>query len=327
MRLHRLLLVSTLFALPAQAQDETPISMPSLDVALPADVRRLLASTPPGQSLFPVNGSEPFAGAVLKANVISFSADSELVLGATTAPFIIIAARDIKFPDAQSSYRIRFDTVTAANGTDGSDGAGGNGTGAAGIAGAAGGPGSTLTLPRIYLIVDHFSVASDPKPRMINLALKFRGVAGGDGGRGGAGGDGSDGERGRKASDGPVSCNSGGGDGTRGGNGGASGPGGNGSPGGDGGSLTFVSTRLGISQFGYASIQNQGGNGGGNGLPGRSGQPGKGGPGGHGSHYCHGGHGGPGGLRPAAALAGMDGERGAKGKVELRILPSTAFFD
>lgn len=96
MRLHRLLLLSALFALPAQAQDETPRSLPSLDAALPAEVRLLLASAAQGRSLFPVNGSEPFAGAVLKADVISFSANSELVLGATSAPFIVIAARDVK---------------------------------------------------------------------------------------------------------------------------------------------------------------------------------------------------------------------------------------
>jgi hypothetical protein len=238
MRLHRLLLLSALFALPAQAQDETPKSLPSLDAALPAEVRLLLAGTAQGQSLFPVNGSEPFAGTVLKADVISFSANSELVLGATSAPFIVIAARDVKFPDTESSYRIRFETTAAANGTDGADGA----------TGEPGKTGGSFVLPHVYLIADHFSVGNDAKPRMINLALKFRGVAGGDGGRGGSGGDGADGARGRNASSGPFGCKHSGGNGSPGGDGGAGGTGGDGGRGGDGGSVTFVSTPLGIGQ-------------------------------------------------------------------------------
>ncbi|RZL78670.1 MAG: hypothetical protein EOP66_07750, partial [Sphingomonas sp.] len=197
MRLHHFLITSALFAVPVQAQDETPRSLPSVDDALPAEIRLLLASTAPGQSLFPVNGSEPFSGTVLKADVISFSANSELVLGATSAPFIIIAARDVKFPDTTSSYRIRFETPTAANGADGTSG-------------NAGGAGASVALPHVYFVVDHFSVGDDATPRLINLALKFRGVAGGDGGRGGIGADGSDGERGHPASDATFSCRRGG---------------------------------------------------------------------------------------------------------------------
>lgn len=316
MRLHRLLFLSALFALPAQAQDETPKSLPSLDAALPAEVRLLLAGTAQGQSLFPVNGSEPFAGTVLKADVISFSANSELVLGATSAPFIVIAARDVKFPDTDSSYRIRFETTTAANGTDGADGA----------TGEPGKTGGSFVLPHVYLIADHFSVGNDAKPRMINLALKFRGVAGGDGGRGGTGGDGVNGARGRKADSGAFGCKHSGGNGSPGGDGGAGGTGGDGGRGGDGGSVTFVSTPLGIGQFGYASIQNQGGVGGSNGLAGASGRPGKGGPGGHGEGFCHGGNGGSAGKSATAASAGADGTRGAKGTVGLISVPTTALI-
>lgn len=311
MRLHNLLLLSALFALPARAQDETPRSLPSLEAALPAEVRLLLASAPPAQSLFPINGSEPFAGVLLKADVISFSANSELVLGATSAPFIVIAARDVKFPDTTSDYRIRFEPPIAANGADG-------------VNGEAGGIGASLALPHVYFVIDHFSVGNDATPRLINLALKFRGVAGGDGGRGGDGADGRNGDRGRHASDGFGSCKSGGGDGSPGGDGQIGGRGGDGGRGSDGGAVTFVSTSRGIGQFGYASIQNQGGSGGGNGLPGRSGKGGNGGPGGHGSHFCHGGKGGPAGSTPAAAPSGIDGARGAKGIVELISVPTTA---
>ena len=312
MRLYHLVLTSALFALPAQAQDERPRSLPSLEAALPAEVRLLLASSSPGQSLFPVNGSEPFARTILKADVISFSANSELVLGATSAPFIIIAARDVKFPDTDACYRIRFETPTAANGDDGATS-------------EAGGTGASLALPHVYLVVDHFSIGNDAQPRMINLALKFRGVSGGDGGRGGAGIDGADGSRGRKASSG-IGCNHGGGDGSPGGDGGAGGKGGDGGRGGDGSSVTFVSTPRGVGQFGYASIQNQGGNGGANGYAGKSGMPGQGGPGGHGEGFCHGGNSGRAGNSPVAAVAGADGVRGTKGTVELISLPTTALI-
>lgn len=331
MRLRHLVLTSAFYVLPVQAQDEVPVSRPSLDAALPPEVRQLLAGATSVQSLFPVNGSEPFAGSVLKADVISFATGSELVLQDTGAPFIVIAARDVKFPDAQSSYRIRFAAVQAADGSDGPDGARGdngqgevNFTGRPGATGAAsqpGGTGTTRTLPHVYFVVDHFSVASDPKPRSISLSMKLRGITGGDGGRGGAGGDGGDGAEGHKGSDGFMNCKHGGGDGGRGGDGGSGGPGGTGGVGGDGAALTFVSTPLGINQFGYVSILNQGGSGGGNGTAGRGGRPGDGGHGGHGNHFCGGGHGGPPGSQPTAATDGLDGARGQKGTVELISVP------
>lgn len=332
MRLQHFLITSALFAVPVQAQDEAPQSRPSLDAALPDDIKLLLAGVTNVQSLFPVNGSEPFAGAVLKADVISFSADSELVLQNSTAPFIVIAARDVKFPDAKATYRIRFVDALAADGVDGPDGASGaNGqgehdftghAGATGSTGQSGGIGTTQALPHVYLIVDHFSIGDNAKPRLINLSLKLRGTTGGDGGRGGAGGDGGDGAEGHKGSDGLFDCKHGGGDGGRGGNGGIGGTGGGGGTGGNGGSLTFVSTPLGVSQFGYASILNQGGSGGGNGSGGRAGRPGYGGPGGHGSVHCHGGDSGHAGARPAAGTDGPDGLRGQKGTVELISVPT-----
>ena len=116
MRVHHFLITSTLFAVPVQAQDDAPQSLPSLEAALPADVRQLLASVTTVQSLFPVNGSEPFAGNVLKADVINFSRNSELVLHNVSTPYIVIVAREVKFPDATSSYRVRFDNVVAPQG-------------------------------------------------------------------------------------------------------------------------------------------------------------------------------------------------------------------
>lgn len=311
MRLHRLLFLSALFALPAQAQDETPKLLPSLDAALPADVRLLLASVPEVHSLFPINGSEPFAGTILKADVISFSANSELVLGAISAPFIIIAARDVKFPDTKSSYRIRFAETAAAKGIDGA-------------AGNPGTVGSSLALPHVYLIADHFSVGNHAKPRMINLALTFPGVAGGHGGSGGAGRNGNAGANGRNAKSKPWGCIYGGGDGGPGEDGGVGGIGGNGGAGGNGSSVTFVSTRRGIGQFGYASIQNQGGEGGGGGIAGPPGQPGEGGHGGHGGGFCHSGDTGSSGKSGAAVSAGSDGANGTKGTVELIGVPAKA---
>ncbi|WP_158638032.1 hypothetical protein [Sphingomonas ginsenosidivorax] len=332
MRLRHFLLASAFVAATSQAQDEVPQSRPSLDAALPDEVRAALIGMTKVETLFPVDGSEPFAGTVLKADVVSFSPGSELVLQNVSAPYIVIAARDVKFPDATSSYRIRFVDAPAADGVDGPDGArGANGQGeqnfngrpgAAGATGQPGGTGTTHALPHVYFIVDHFSVANDPKPRSINLSLKLRGVTGGDGGRGGAGGDGGDGAEGKKGSDGVFDCKHGGGDGGRGGDGGSGGPGGGGGQGGDGAALTFVSTSLGVSQFGYASILNQGGSGGGNGAGGRAGRPGYGGPGGHGSVHCGGGHGGSAGTRRAPGADGPDGARGQKGVVELISVPS-----
>jgi len=331
MRLRQFLITSALFAVPAQAQDAAPQSLPSLEAALPDEVRQLLASVTTVHSLFPVNGSEPFAGNVLKADVINFSRDSELVLHNVTTPYIVIAAREVKFPDATSSYRVRFDNVVAPQGNagvGGARGADGEGEtdftghpGAGGSAGTSGGPGARQFLPHVYFVVDHFSVANDPAPRSINLAMKLTGIAGGIGGAGGAGGDGGSGARGHKGSDNFHSCKHGAGRGGKGGDGAIGGTGGDGAQGTRGGSLTFVSTGLGVSQFGYASIQNQGGAGGIGGAAGNAGRPGGGGPGGHGSHYCHGGNSGSAGGTPAAASAGNEGTPGMKGKTTLISVP------
>ncbi len=331
MRLHHFLITSALFAVPVQAQDAAPQSLPSLEAALPDEVRQLLASVTTIQSLFPVNGSEPFAGTVLKADVINFSRDSELVLHNVTTPYIVIAAREVKFPDSTSSYRVRFDNVVALQGSvgvDGSHGANGEGEtnftghpGAGGSAGTNGGPGAQQFLPHVYFVVDHFSVANDPTPRSINLAMKLTGVTGGIGGAGGAGGNGGGSARGHKGSDKLYSCKHGAGRGGSGGDGAIGGTGGDGAQGTRGGSLTFVSTGLGVSQFGYASIQNQGGAGGNGGAAGNAGRPGGGGPGGRGSHFCHSGDSGNAGSSPAAASAGNDGTTGMKGKTTLISVP------
>ena len=331
MRVHHFLITSTLFAVPVQAQDDAPQSLPSLEAALPADVRQLLASVTTVQSLFPVNGSEPFAGNVLKADVINFSRNSELVLHNVSTPYIVIVAREVKFPDATSSYRVRFDNVVAPQGSagiGGSRGADGEGEsnftghpGAGGSAGTNGGPGARQFLPHVYFVVDHFSVANDPAPRSINLAMKLTGIAGGIGGAGGAGGDGGNGARGHRGSDGPGRCRHAGGRGGAGGNAAVGGVGGDGAQGTRGGSLTFVSTGLGVSQFGYAPIQNQGGVGGGGGAAGRTGRPGGGGSGGRGSHFCNGGNSGSAGASPAAASPGNEGGPGMKGKTTLISVP------
>jgi hypothetical protein len=330
------LVISALFALPAEAQDEVPLAKASVDAALPAEIRLLLAGNNNVQSLFSVDGSEPFAGTLLKANVISFSANSELVLQNSTAPYIVIAARDVKFPDATSGYRIRFadvDMPAGANGPDGARGADGQGevnylggSASAGAIGQTGGTGGTRLLPHVYLVVDSFSIGSNPNPRLINLSLKLRGVSGGDGGSGGIGGDGGNGAVGHEASQSAFRCLQAGGNGGRGGDGGVGGTGGSGGQGGNGGSLTFLSTKKGVGQFGYASILNQGGFGGGYGRSGRGGIAGNGGPGGSGNFHCHGGDGGSVGSLPAAAATGTDGEQGAKGKVTLISVPVVKMF-
>ena len=337
MRLHHILLATSLLATPVLAQDAPPISKPSLDAALPAEVRAMLNNEVKVETLFAVDGSETFDGDVLKADVISFARNSELVLRKTDAPVILIAARDVKFPDADASYRIRFDDLAAPGGSDGLDGArGANGDGetnfkghpgTSGAPGRAGQTGASRSLPTVYLLVGRFSVGDDPSPSLINLAFKFRGTTGGDGGRGGSGGRGGDGARGHKGSDGPFNCKHGAGEGGRGGDGGKGGAGGNGGRGGDGASLVFVSTPTGTSQFGYTAIMNQGGYGGNSGVPGRAGDPGDGGPGGHGSTFCGGGKGGPSGSRPAAATPGVDGARGNKGTVTMYSVPVLDLFD
>lgn len=332
MRLHYLLLTSALFALPAQAQDQVAQSRPSVDAALPVEIQQMLANATTAQSLFPINGSEPFAGTVLKADVISFSRDSELVLQNSTAPYIVIAAHDVKFPDATSNYRIRFADVVVPDGADGTDGARGadgqgevnylGGSAAPGAPGQPGSAGSSRTLPHVYLLVDHFSVGNNAKPRLINLAVKLHGVSGSDGGRGGVGGDGGNGAEGHEATQNVYKCIQAGGDGGRGGDGGSGGVGGNGGHGGNGGALTFVSTRRGVGQFGYVDIQNQGGTGGGYGRSARAGLIGNGGRGGSGNFHCHGGKGGDAGIAPIAAARGEDGEKGNKGTVELISVPA-----
>lgn len=324
-----------IFATAAQAQDVATQTKPSVQEALPPDVQALLAAGGQRQTLFPVQGKEEWNGTVLKADIISFAPGSELVIKNVTAPAIVIAAREIQFSDESAAYAIRFDPdVVVDPGSDGADGPdGGDGSGesnytgnpgASGAPGGAGTAGATRSLPHVYIIADHYAVAGHGDPKIVNLALRMRGLPGGDGGRGGAGGNGGYGAQGHGGTDGLGFCRHGGGNGGRGGDGGAGGNGGAGGPGGGGADITFVSTRQGLVQFSYAAILNQGGLGGSGGDRGRGGRAGGGGQMGHGSHFCGGGHGGPSGNAGPAGTDGANGTSGGKGSVDLIRVPSIA---
>jgi len=129
------------------------------------------------------------------------------------------------------------------------------------------------------------------------IKIDLHGQDGGDGGNAGNGGHADNGNRGRRASDGPVSCRSGGGDGGRGGTGGSGGNAGIGGKPGDGGKLKRIAPN--VEKLVLIGEPAKRGN---PGIPGIGGNRGSGGGGGHGSTYCSGGSGGANGSKGADGI-------------------------
>jgi hypothetical protein len=304
---------------------------------LPPEIEAAIKAAKLTQSLIPISGEEKFSQQIIKADEISFADGARLTLTNVNAPWIVVAARRIKFARPENYSVIQRDTTvrkasSGAAGTAGAQGADDLGEtgrrgndGKPGGAGGAGGPGETRKLPTVYIIAGQLL---DPKgqipPGLLNVVLNFTGIDGGDGGAGGTGGNGGRAGNGKKGAAGLIDCKEGGGPG---GNGGTAGQGGLGGPagrGGDGASIIFVVTQPVYDVFSYARINNVGGWQGTPGVGGAAGRPGPGGRGAPSNGLCKPtGEGSPGGYASPASLGpGQTNVGGNKGSVTAAIVGS-----
>lgn len=294
---------------------------------LPADVADAVRSAQARQ-IYPVAGFQITNDQIIKADDISFAADSALVFNNLNYPFLVICARRLLFsaPRARTTIARRMD-IQSAGARDGQRGysppikGGGGANGDAGGEGGAGEDGHGIaSLPHVFLMTDEIvEQPGSPQPVFVNLSVLFPGIDGSNGGRGGDGGNGADGTGGEAAKDNEwgFGCDHGGGNGGYGGPGGVGGRGGNGGQGGNGASVWLVGSTNALNVLQFSNIANDPGMPGRGGEGGRPGHPGGGGGGGSGSHFCSGGN--PGGAGPPANPPsrgqGSDGALGLKGYV------------
>lgn len=236
-----------------------------------------------------------------KVQTIEFTKNAQLKLGSRTLKLDverIVAEKDAVIVYTFDELEIPPPPPAAGNGRDGITRRGDGRDGANGASGSHGIEGTFGLSGGLLAII--LRGGTD-----YNVKVNLRGQAGGEGGNAGNGGQGDSGNRGRRASDGPISCRSGGGDGGRGGNGGTGGNAGIGGKPGNGGTLL----KSGAESEKIILVGNPVARG----LPGSPGAGGtgaSGGGGGHGSTYCSGGRG------------GRSGSRGSDG-----IIPSARYSD
>jgi hypothetical protein len=304
---------------------------------IPPEVADALKRAPVTRTIIPIKGVEQFGEQVVKADEIVFSEGAVMTLTNLQAPWIVVAAKRIKFNDPDRWSHIRRDPsaeggATGTQGATGSKGAdeGGetNRTGNPGHPGGPGGPGSAggaARMPDVYIVAGEFLEPSGPLPAgLLNMVLFFPGMDGGTGGEGGRGGNGGRGGPGKEGATSLFDCKEGGGNGGRGGDGGSGGRGGDGGAGSQGGRLTYVTTKAGAEILSYVRVNNVGGRGGIAGRGGAPGTPGGGGPGARSNGYCRATSSGPAGgyPNPVNLGGGENGRDGDKGTVTAIILPS-----
>ena len=329
------LLTLTTFVLVQGARAQDP-ERRSID-AIPQAVRAAIANAPT-TDLYAVAEVSRFPGQVLRVNQLVFQPNSRLVLANTTAPFVVVIAKVIRFAAPGKSAAVSRELnlvgpagVAGSKGGDGQKGADapnkeGGRLGGNGGAGGQGGTGGTIRLPDVYFIAGSIQgETGSTAPDLIKLKFLFPGVEGGDGGKGGDGGNGGAGGSGGRGVDYLVTCAGGPGDGGTGGAGGAGGRGGDGGKGGDGANILLVGTSAQADLLSYSRIDNEPGEPGRFGKPGRAGLRGSGGPRGGRTTYCLGGSPGKDGDLPTPETLG-DGDpgkpTGVKGRVGLVALNS-----
>ncbi len=305
--------------------------------SLPPEIAAAIKAAPFTQTLIPILGEEKFAQQIIKADEISFAEGAKLTFTNLDVPWVVIAARTIKFAKPESYSYIRRDQAVqkAASGSAGGQGPRGadrpGETGRRGNDADAGGDGgngtdgATRSLPVIYLVAGKIV---DPKgavpPGLLNLVISARGVDGGDGGRGGSGGAGGTAGNGKEGATSAIDCKEGGGPGGTGGARGRGGKGGAAGRGGNGADMIFVVTKPAYEVLSFTRINNAGGGAGSPGLAGSPGEPGRGGAGGRGNGFCGAkSRGAEGGYQDPSTLGtGRTEQDGDKGAVTAVILPS-----
>jgi hypothetical protein len=254
---------------------------------------------------------------IIRTNNLVFHDNSELIFKDLDVPYIIIAAKNLKFnaPQIKSTIKLaNFDT-SSLKGQTGAKGADG-GSEQKGGDGDTGTNGNTKEIPDVFLFIEN--IATDHgELSTFDWQIKLNGLSGGEGGTGGNGGNGGKGSKGRNSSSGFGFCRKGAGNGSKGGDAGRGGRGGNGGDGGDGAIVYLVGSSYTTDRLIYAQYFLEGGKGGDGGKPGNSGLPGKGGDGGKGSTHCSGGDRGSSGNVPGNLGSGIPGQNGNRGEIKI----------
>lgn len=274
-------------------------------------------------------GREVLDTNVIRADKIVFGSGSIAQIDNYDWPFIILAADEILFADAEGGAQIIRGLSAGARqpdappkaagypGNAGRNGKDGN-NGTPGRTGLQGLPGQTLSIPDIWIFARRIGAQGTDNPTLTKVNLQFwlDGIKGSEGSRGGEGGDGQNGGDGRKGRANMGICSKGPGDGGNGGRAGTGGEGGTGGAGGDGGDVYFVGPSSVIDVLKYASISNLAATGGSGGAAGAAGAPGTGGSRGARPGTCDGNHdGGRGGdASPHDMGVGRVGPDGRKGQ-------------
>jgi hypothetical protein len=254
---------------------------------------------------------------IIRTENLVFHNNSELVFTNYDLPYVVIAAKNLKFnaPLIKSTVKMGEYNLAVLKGEKGATGADG-GESQAGLDGGTGTKGNRKDIPDIYLFVEN--IATDHgELSTFDWQIQFNGLKGGQGGDGGNGGNGGAGRKGRNSSSGPGFCNSGAGGGGNGGNSGRGGQGGEGGDGSEGAIVYLVGTKTTTDRLTYAKFFLEGGAGGEGGTPGLSGQAGSGGAGGNGSRHCSGGSSGSNGQVLGNLGQGTKGKAGERGEIKI----------
>lgn len=289
------------------------------------EIIQQIKATPKKDLVSIINRFE-IADKIIRTENIVFHNNSELVFTNFDLPYVIIAAKNLKFnaPQIKSTVKMGEFNLAVLKGDKGATG-GNGGPGQPGSDGGNGSKGKLKDIPDIYLFVEN--IATDHgELSTFDWQIQFNGLKGGEGGEGGIGGNGGNGSSGRTSSSGPGFCRRGGGDGSRGGNSGKGGKGGEGGDGGDGAIVYLVGSKQTTDRLTYAKYFLEGGAGGEGGQPGASGKGGSGGAGGSGSRHCSGGDRGSNGAAMGNLGQGSKGIDGERGEVKIIIRSISDIF-
>ena len=245
--------------------------------SIPSSVETAIVNAPITSSVYSVSQPQQlFSGQILKADVLTFQAGTQLLLTNFSVPWVAVVAKSLQFVNPQSSNALILNTnwnptryspptPPASPGKSPKPGqCGGNGpagaVGAHGVQGHDGDPGPTV--PVVYLIVGSLVDQNNaPIPQTINFIFDVRGYSGGDGGDGGPGakgGTGADGGDSEFKWDPFPDCKCGAGSGGPGGVGGMGGPGGIGGDASAGGSMLWDAPQTVLSSLYWSRVFNQG---------------------------------------------------------------------
>jgi len=278
----------------------------------------------PKKDLISVMGKYEVTSQVIRTENLVFHNNSELIFTNYSYPYVIIAAKNLKFNAPAIKATVKFGNydiaiIKGSKGSTGSNGGNGSGNGVRGsngTAGEVGGNGNHQNTPDIYLIIENISTDFGDITTF-DWQVFTTGLEGGQGGDGGNGGNGGNGSGGRNSRSNTFHCTRGASNGGRGGDGGQGGIGGIGSTGGNAGDIILVGSSEVTQKLTYVQFLLNGGIGGKAGLPGISGNGGSGGSGGRGSTHCSGADRGGNGNKPTPLGQGTNGQNGQNGEVKI----------